>query len=89
MLEKGAGEVPALKEKIEALPEAAVTDTLKETIALQQKALMSLQFEQRSKNLIVTGVPEQEGSNKEVKKKDEQEVEGIMVVAGCPGVVLV
>ena len=79
--------MPALKKEMDVLPKVDVTETLQATIAHQQKALESLQYEQRSKNLIITGVPEADGSSKEAREKDALDVNDIMIAAACPGVV--
>ena len=61
-------------------------NTIKATVAAQQKTLENLQQEKRAKNVIITGVPEPEGSPLEIRKKDESTVESIFTAVNCPGV---
>ena len=60
--------------------------TIKATVAAQQKTLENLQHDKRVKNLIITGVPEPEGSPLEARKEDESTVESIFTTVECPGV---
>ena len=62
-------------------------NTIKATVAAQQKTLEDLQQDKRAKNLIITGVPEPEGNSiPDARKKDDSTIESLFTAVGCPGV---
>ena len=62
-------------------------NTIKATVAAQQKTLEDLQQEKRAKNVVITGVTEPtNGTLFEMRKKDEATVESIFAAVECPGV---
>ena len=60
----------------------------KATVAAQQKTLEDLQQEKRSKNIVITGVPEpEEGQNPtNAHQADKSTVDEILTAVGCPGI---
>ena len=60
--------------------------TMKAAVAAQQKSLEDLHHDRRSKNLVITGVPEPEGPPVDARKEDQRTTESIFTTVGCPGV---
>ena len=61
-------------------------ETMKETVAAQQKTLENLQQDRRAKNLVITGVTESTCSGKDAMIADESLVGGILAAIDCDGI---
>ena len=86
-----SGTGPSSQQPIEKLKETVelqnkTMTTMKETVAAQQKTLENLQQDKRAKNLIITGIPEPEGSGKEARTSDESAVDNLLAAVECVGI---